>query len=147
MLKISITTITLSALLAVPVAAQTPATTDDGRKVLLYDDGTWKPAPDAKADKGDEKGADILYDEKAREASIKARCAAQHGQDFFVRQGCENLQRQSVTELLKEKPEDIEQSDWDAIRNRCREQHAEDFFIRNGCQKLQLSSLRKLKEK
>ena len=43
--KWTVLAILFSGLLILPILAQTDATTKDGKKVLLYPDGTWKYAP------------------------------------------------------------------------------------------------------
>lgn len=107
------------------------ATTEDGKKVILRDDGTW-----AYADAPDE------YKDATQ--IIKAKCKEDWPDDFNLRSVCEEAQQEAVVKLRSGRPKDISEAEYRTIHKKCTNDWPTDFNLRSVCEKAQFEAVRKL---
>lgn len=77
------------------------------------------------------------------EAEMKSRCAEDYPGDFFMQQGCLELNRDSFERFegtVTGLPEDIGA----AILAKCKKDYPGDYFMQTGCADLQADSWRQL---
>jgi Protein of unknown function (DUF3157) len=131
----------ISFLLLCPfIFADQTATTEDGKKVILKDDGTWVYASESQA-------APTGSDEySSAEAILKSKCTKDWPDDFSTRAFCEKQQRQAVETLKKGKPSDIPAPDYATIHKKCARDWPDDFNTRAYCEKQQFDAVRELRK-
>jgi hypothetical protein len=120
--------------------ADQTATTEDGRKVILKDDGTWIYAPEAKDKKA------VANEYSNAETIIKKKCAQDWPDDFSTRAFCEKQQREAVEKLKKGKPNDITDDEYLTLHGKCARDWPEDFSTRAFCEQQQVEAIRELRK-
>ncbi len=128
------------ALLCTPGRAQMKATTEDGRDVVLHDDGTWEFT---EPDKGDEKekGGGGMDAQKI----IKEHCEGEWPTDFQMQSYCRDKQTEAARKLAQGKPSDVSEKQWNQIFGNCWSQWVNDFQMTEYCVSNQIEALRKLR--
>jgi hypothetical protein len=121
------------------VLAEQIATTEDGKKVVLKDDGTWAymEANALKKEAGDE------YANSAE--VIKEKCMTDWPADFEMRVYCEKQQREAVLKLKEGKPKDIGSNEYVILHKKCATEWVQDYEMRAYCEKQQFEALRELR--
>ena len=103
-------------LVAGMLLADTTATTEDGRKVILHDNGTWEYA---KAESSDSADSSTWTAENIR-ASITSHCTGKWGTDFRMRKYCQDQNVKAVKVILaRKRPSGMRENDWKAMREAC----------------------------
>jgi hypothetical protein len=125
---------------SIPLFADQIATTEDGKKVILRDDGTWLYA-NSKDDNDKSEQDEYL---KA-ETIFKETCKKDWPDDFSTRAFCESQQRDAVKKLKDGKPKDISDEEYSIIHSKCAKDWPNDFTTREFCEKQQFEAVRKLK--
>ena len=104
-------------LVAGMAVSRSTATTEDGRKVILHDDGTWEYA---KAESSDSADSPTWTAEKIR-ASITSHCTGKWGTDFSMRKYCQDRNVKAVKDTLaRKRPSGMRENEWKAMREACR---------------------------
>lgn len=116
------------------------ATTEDGKKVILKDDGTWVYADvqPEKKEKPDE------YSDASK--VIKEKCESDWPDDFRMRSYCEKQQKESVEKLKAGKPKDITGREYAIVHKKCTADWAKDYRMRQYCEEKQFEALRELRK-
>ena len=127
------------ALLCMPSQAQLKATTEDGREVLLHDDGTWEFAD---PDKGEEESSGRGMD---TQKIINEHCEEEWSTDFQMQAFCRDNQVKAATKLARGKPADVSEKQWNQIFGNCWSQWVNDFQMTEFCVSNQIEALRKLR--
>jgi hypothetical protein len=97
------------------LGADIKATTEDGRSVILKDDGTWTYAETPKQTEG----SPTWTVEKIR-ASIVSHCTKKWGTDFKMRKYCQDRDTEALGKLGARKPlPGMSENDFNVIRARC----------------------------
>jgi hypothetical protein len=113
----SINNLLIAILLTADLALGTniKATTEDGRAVILKDDGTWTYAETPKRT-----GDSPTWTVEDIRASIVSHCTKQWGADVKMRKYCQDHGLESVGKLGARKPlPGMSENDFNVIRQRC----------------------------
>ena len=130
------------ALLLVPCVsfADQMATTENGKKVILKDDGTWVHA-EAQSEK---KGKSNEYAE-ANEV-IRQKCKTDWSENFQMRAFCEQQQKGAVEKLKAGKPKDISNEEYAIVQKKCAADWPQNYLMRQFCEEQQFKGVRDLKK-
>lgn len=129
--------ISLAVLLGSVAVAQTRATTEDGKAVILNDDGTWKYAAIAKSRPGSAS--------PNPQEIISGKCLKDWPGDFEMRAYCEKKQNEALAGLAKGKPNDISEANYKQLLGKCTADWPGDFEMLEYCTNKQMEAVRKLK--
>lgn len=130
--------VTLSLLCALG-QAQMKATTEDGREVVLHDDGTWEFVDPEGVEQGSsENKINSLQ-------IIKEHCEGEWPTDFQMQSYCRDKQTEAARKLAQGKPSDVSEKQWNQISGNCWAQWENDFQMTEYCIGKQVEALRKLR--
>ena len=116
------------------------ATTEDGRKVILKDDGTWVPQESDAEERGRSDGHQEVYQ------VIRTHCKTEWPGDFRMRARCEQQQREALEKLRVGKPEDIRQEEYAVVKKKCAADWPMNYRMRHYCEEQQFKAVRDLKK-
>ncbi len=119
------------------------ATTEDGRKVTLYPDGTWKyTAAEVSATA---RPSSATTNAESIHADIREHCLKEWPEDFQLRAYCERQQREAVNKLAQGKPADITEAEYQQVMRQCISEWDKDFQLIEYCTRQQYEAIRELR--
>lgn len=120
--------------------ADQTATTEDGRTVILKDDGTWSYVKQSQ-------GSAAKEDEFAdANRIIGEHCRQKWSTDFSMQSYCRDKQTDALHKLKKGKPEDINPADYALIHKQCKTKWTDDYEMQEYCENQQFEAIRKLRK-
>ncbi len=121
--------------------AEQLATTEDGRTVILRDDGTWgysEGQPKKRSEPNEYVGANDM---------IRNHCKTEWPDDYRMRAHCEQQQKEAVEKLKAGKPKDIHQEEYAVVHKKCEAEWPENYRMRHYCEEQQFKGVRELKKR
>ena len=125
------------ALMSTMAQAQMKATTEDGKEVVLHDDGTWEFVEQEEAQKSS--GG------PSAEQIISQHCEEKWPTDFQMQSYCRDKQVEAARKMAQGKPSDVSEKQWHQISGNCWTKWENNFQMTVYCIGKQVEALRKLR--